>query len=82
MKARELIVAPRMPRLNADTYTGNPFTSPGDVVADCDVVDEKGNRCGYHVMGPREDVKKAMTDHRNLYHSTTVSVVLLNQPNQ
>lgn len=76
MKAREIIVAPRLPKFPTQ-YTGNPFTSAGDVVADCGIP-----RCGYHVMGPRDQVKKAMDEHHRLFHSEETGVVLLNQPRQ
>lgn len=76
MKARELIVAPRLPAPSRH-HTGNPFTSEGDVLADCAT-----DGCGYHAMGARPDVKRAMDAHRAMYHSTAVGVVLLNQPRQ
>lgn len=76
MKARELIVAPRIPP-PPKNHTGDPFTSDGDIVADCAI-----DGCGYHVMGPRADVKKAMNEHHKLYHSQETGVVLLNQPRQ
>jgi hypothetical protein len=74
VKARELVVAPRLPAF-PKAHTGNPFTTVGDVVADCEL-------CGYHAMGPRADVRRAMDTHRAMYHSTETSVVLLNQPRQ
>jgi hypothetical protein len=75
--ARELVVTPRIPIFPRDKYTGNPWTTLSDVVADCDVPG-----CGYHVMGKRPEVKKALDDHRKMYHSDQVGVVLLNQPRQ
>lgn len=72
--ARSLIVAPRMPA-KPKRHTGDPFTSDGDIVADCGA-----DGCGYHVMGPRADVKQAMEAHRRMYHVTETHVVLLNHP--
>lgn len=74
--ARSLIVAPRLPVFPKE-YTGNPFTSIGDVTADCDVAG-----CGWHAMGPRAEVKLAINEHHRTYHSDEVGVVLLNQPQQ
>ncbi len=74
--ARGLIVAPRLPE-RPKLHTGNPFTTVGDVVADCGVAG-----CGYHVMGARADVKKALDEHRRFYHSEETSVVLLNHARQ
>lgn len=74
--ARSLIVAPRLPPKPL-VHTGNPFTSLGDVVADC-----AAEGCGYHVMGPRDVVKKAIDLHHAMYHSEETVVVLLNQPQQ
>lgn len=78
MKARELILAPRLPS-TPKTHTGNPFTTLGDVVLDCDVPG-----CGWHAMGPRAVVKKAWDDHYRQFHGTNqaTGVVLLNQPKQ
>ena len=76
MKAREIIIAPRLPA-KPKVHTGNPFTTIGDVTADCGVPG-----CGYHCMGPRQDVKRAMDEHHRMYHNETTGVVLLNQPRQ
>lgn len=73
--ARSIIVAPRLPSLNAATYNGNPFTSEGDVYAECGT-----DGCGYKAMGARADVKLAMDAHRKMYHSQETNVVLLNHP--
>lgn len=74
--ARSLIVAPRLPA-KPNLHTGNPFTTVGDVVADCGA-----DGCGYHVMGPRDQVKKAMDAHRRLNHSEETFTVLLNHPRE
>lgn len=74
--ARGLIVAPRLPARPAE-HTGNPFTTLGDIVADCAV-----DGCGYHAMGPRADVKLAMDEHHRQYHSQETAVVHLNRPRQ
>lgn len=76
LKARELIVAPRLPD-RPKTHTGNPFTSDGDIVVDCGTPG-----CGWHAMGTRENVKRAMDEHRRMFHSSSIGVVLLNQPGQ
>lgn len=73
--ARSLIVAPRLPTL-PEVYS-TPFTSDGDVVADCDIPG-----CGYHIFGPRRDVGLALKEHHRLYHPDQIGVVLLNQPRQ
>lgn len=71
---RRIVVAPRLPD-PPKMRTGNPWTSSGDIVADCEA-------CGYHAMGPRALVKKALDDHWRQHHasSTDPVVVLLNQP--
>jgi hypothetical protein len=74
LPARSLIVAPRLPP-KPELHTGNPFTTLGDVVADCQV-----EGCGYHVMGPRADVKKAIDAHHAMWHSEDTVVVILNSP--
>lgn len=76
-KAREIVVAPRLPPLPKE-HTGNPFTSDGWIVAECTAVDERGEQCGYHVMGPRPDVKLAVNEHHRMYHSQETVVTLLN----
>lgn len=82
LHAREIVVAPRMPKLNPGNYTGNPFTAEGDVVLDCESRDHEGVQCGWHAMGPRADVKRAYDEHRKQYHQEAIGVVLLNQPRQ
>lgn len=72
--ARSLVLANRLPA-PPKNHTGDPFTTIGDVVADCDVPG-----CGWHAMGARADVKKAIGEHRQMYHSTTPMVILLNHP--
>lgn len=80
--AREIIVAPRMPP-RSKFHTGNPFTSEGDIVADCDSIDDRtGQKCGWHAMGPRPEVKKAIDEHKRLYHPESIGVILLNTPKQ
>ncbi len=78
MKARELIVAPRLPA-KPKHHTGNPFTTVGDVVVDCDVLG-----CGWHAMGPRADIKKAWDEHYRVWHASAeqTGVMLLNHPRQ
>lgn len=71
-----ILVAPRLPD-RPKQHTGNPFTSEGDIVADCATDD-----CGYHAMGPRAEVKKALDQHHRLFHSESIGVVLLNQARQ
>lgn len=76
LHARSLIVAPRLPE-RSKFHTGNPFTSEGDMVADCGA-----EGCGYHVMGTRAHVKLALDEHRKMFHPDEIGVVLLNQPRQ
>lgn len=78
--AREIVIAPRMPA-PPKNYQSNPFTTLGDVVVDCNGVRE-GKPCGWHAMGPRDQVKKAYDEHYKLYHSDEVGTLLLNQPRQ
>lgn len=73
MKARSLILVPRLPSF-PKRYTGNPFTSDGDVYAECGV-----EGCGYHTWGSRRTVKLAMDEHHRFSHSQETAVVLLNQ---
>ncbi len=75
-KAREIVIAPRMPSLPKGDYR-TPFTTKADVVADC-----AAEGCGYHVMGDRAQVKLALDEHRKMFHSSEIGVVLLNQPRQ
>lgn len=74
MKALSLIVAPRMPA-PPTAHPGNPFESLSDVVIDCG---EEG--CGWHAMGPRQEVKKAWDEHYRLYHSQQIGMVRINHP--
>ncbi len=74
LKAREIVVAPRLPELRKEAYR-SPFDAEGDVVVDCDL-------CGYHAMGPRRQVGLAMKEHHRVYHHQQTGVVLLNQPRQ
>lgn len=74
--ARSLIVAPRLPAA-PKAHTGDPFTTVGDVVADCTV-----EGCGWHAMGPRADVKKSIQAHHALHHPQDVVVTLLNNPHR
>ncbi len=74
--ARGLVVATRMPSFPKE-HTGNPFTTIGDLVADCMV-----EGCGYHVQGSRADVGLALQEHRRLFHSDEISVVAMNHARQ
>jgi hypothetical protein len=76
MKARQLIVAPRMPA-PPKAYAGSPFETLADVVVDCG---EDG--CGWHAMGPRDQIKLAWDEHYRMYHPGEVGVLLLNRPRQ
>ena len=76
MPGRSLIIAPRLPA-KPKKYTGDPFTSDGDIVMDCG---EPG--CGWHAMGPRLEAKKAWREHHKMYHPQATGVVLLNTPRQ
>jgi len=80
LKAREIVVAPRVPAPPKE-YGSTPFTTVGDIVLDCDGETE-GKPCGWHIMGPRAVAKLAYDEHRKLYHSDQIGVVLLNQPRQ
>ena len=79
-KARSLVVAPRLPE-RSKHHTGNPFTSEGEVVLDCDS-DLNGKPCGWHWMGPRSLAKQAWNAHHQMYHPESIGMVLLNQPRQ
>jgi hypothetical protein len=76
LKAREIVVAPRLPSMREarETYK-SPFDAEGDIVVDCDL-------CGYHAMGPRRQVGAALREHHRLFHPNQTGVVLLNQPRQ
>lgn len=74
--ARGLLVAPRMPEF-PKVHSGNPFTTEGDLVADCLV-----EGCGYHAWGPRHEVGKALKEHHRLFHPESISVVVLNHARQ
>lgn len=77
--ARSLVIAPRIPKLDPKSYTGNPFTSQGDVVLDCDGTID-GKPCGWHAIVARKDAKQAYAEHRKQYHQQEVGVVHLNRP--
>lgn len=74
--ARDIVVATRMPP-PPKSYGSNPFDTVGHVTADCGVED-----CGYHVQGERKDVGIAIRQHHRLFHSESISVVLLNHARQ
>lgn len=78
--ARSLVFAPRLPP-PPKIHTGNPFTSLGDVVAECETCLRTGGK-RYHVSGPRADVKQALVAHHREFHAEETSVILLNQPAQ
>ncbi len=78
--ARSLLVAPRLPE-KPKAHTGNPFTTQGDLIMDCDGA-INGRPCTWHAMGERSEVKKAYDEHRRMWHSEEIGVVLLNQPRQ
>lgn len=73
-----IVTAPRMPAAPS-LKTGNPFTSVGDIVVDCDAPG-----CGWHAFGPRADVKKAWNEHYRQWHTSNKEavVLLLNHPKQ
>lgn len=76
--ARSLIVAPRLPELPKE-YSGNPFTSDGWIVADCNVPG-----CSWHACGERPHVGAAWREHYRQFHASAqeTGVVLLNNPRQ
>ena len=74
LKAREFIVAPRLPEVRTDGYR-SPFDAEGDIVVDCEL-------CGYHAMGPRRRVGEAMRAHHRMYHHSETGVIRLNAPRQ
>lgn len=76
LPARSLVIAPRLPA-KPKVHTGDPFTSDGDVVYDCDM-----DGCGWHAFGPRSEAKQAIQAHNQMYHPNQIGVVLLNQPRQ
>lgn len=80
--ARSLVVAPRLPQFPRN-HTGDPFTSDGDIVVDCDQLDQRtGKKCEWHVIGVRREVKAAVKAHNQMFHSEQIGVILLNQPRQ
>jgi len=78
--ARDIVVAPRLPA-RPETHTGDPFTTEGEIYAECATCRDTGGR-RYHVSGPRREVKKALNEHHKMFHSDEIGVVLLNQPRQ
>jgi len=74
VKAREIVLAHRVPAPPKE-HTGNPFTSIGDMVVDCDMPG-----CGWHAQGTRENVKLALEEHRRMFHTGEIFVVKLNNP--
>lgn len=72
--ARSLVVAARLPA-KPKNRTNDPFTADGDMVVDCSVAG-----CGWHAIGPRTDMKKAINAHHRMFHSQEVVVTLLNNP--
>jgi len=74
--AGSLIVVPRMPAPVA-AHTGDPFTTPGHAVVDCDVPG-----CDWHAVGERADVKKAWQEHYRQKHGSAqeVGVLSINHP--
>ncbi len=78
--AREIVIVPRLPD-RPKTYGLSPWSTDADVTADCDGT-INGKPCGWHAMGPRAQVKKAYDEHRRMFHSDDIGVVLLNQPRQ
>jgi hypothetical protein len=76
-KRQPIVIATRMPDKPKQRVGGTPFDQDGDIVVDCD---QPG--CGWHAMGPRKLIKKAMDEHQRMYHAEQGSVILLNQPKQ
>jgi hypothetical protein len=76
LKARELIVVPRLPAA-PKVRTGNPWTTIGDIVIDCGVPG-----CGWHAMGPRSDMDSARREHYRQFHASAqeAGVFRLNYP--
>lgn len=73
----ELMVAARVPKLDASTFTGTFNPGGGDVVAEC-----KTGFCDWVCMGPRPEVGAAWQEHHRLVHSNQRGVVKLNTPRQ
>lgn len=80
LAARTLVIAPRMPA-PPKHHTGNPFTSQGDVVAECQTCADLGGKV-YCCSGTRAEVKRAMDEHHRTFHPHETGVVLLNAPRQ
>lgn len=75
--ARSFVVAPRLPDPPKERFGRNPFDWASDITVDCNAPG-----CGWHAMGPRALMRKAVADHRAMYHSQDTNVILLNQPRQ
>ena len=82
ISARSLVLTPNLPIFKKDSYTGNPFTSEGDMVMDCGVTLPNGKTCGWHAWGSRADTKKAWNEHYKQFHASdqVTGVVYLNDP--
>lgn len=76
LPARSLVVETRLPKKVAP-HSGDPFTTPGDAVVDCNVVG-----CGWHVYGPRSEMKKALQAHYREWHASRqdIGIFLINDP--
>ena len=84
LPALTTVMAARLPK-RGPQWALSLFSAVGDMTVDCDVVDElTGKRCGWHAMGPRFDVQKALAEHRRMFHSQATGpiVTLINQPRQ
>jgi hypothetical protein len=75
LPARTIVVAARLPAAPKQRTSADLFAEEGDIVADC-----TNPGCGYHVMGPRAEVKLALKEHHRLHHADEVSTVFLNDP--
>ena len=75
MKAREIVIAHRVPAPPKERHGVSPFEEIGDMVVDCDMPG-----CGWHAQGTRANVKLALEEHRRMFHTGEILVVKLNNP--
>jgi len=71
--ALEIVTALRLPKIG-QRFGPGVFDAEGDVVVDC--------ACGWHAMGPRFEMQKAVQDHKRQFHSQAQGAIVtrLNTP--
>jgi len=74
LPARNLVISHRLPQF--PTHGGSPFVGEGDIVAKCDICTDPE----FEFQGQREHVKKAIDEHKRMYHSQNTMKIMLNNP--